>query len=303
MTALENLELLRAFLCTAESGSISAGARRMRVSQPTMSRHLRALEKRCNVALLRRNTHGMSLTETGQRLLVDARALLSLAEEADQRLRADQTALSGHLRVFSMIDAGQFIVTPLLTKFLQTYPKVTAELTFMNQPSRLIEEGCDVALLGGKITDERMVVRHLCDMAQYLVASSRLIDSRPEPKRLSDLKSWPWVSTVSDQRGETNKIVLCGPKNSKQMLPFEPVLSTEGVTSLREAVRLGLGLAVLPEWLVQEDLHTGRLVRVLPKWKVAKIPVHIAYDSHRMIPKRVRAFIDFAAEQLPGQLR
>jgi DNA-binding transcriptional LysR family regulator len=89
MTAFDDLSLLRAFVGIVECGSISAGARRLKMPQPTLSRHLRALEERCGGALLRRDTHRMSLTQTGQRLLADAQALLAHAEEADQRLRED----------------------------------------------------------------------------------------------------------------------------------------------------------------------------------------------------------------------
>src|SRR3954463_2625114 len=95
--AFENLALLRAFVSIVDCGSISAGARQLRITQPTLSRQLRSLEEVCGTALLRRDTHRMSVTETGQRLLVDARAMLAQAEEADRRLRQDHTTLSGHL--------------------------------------------------------------------------------------------------------------------------------------------------------------------------------------------------------------
>src|SRR5258708_26837920 len=111
MTAFEDLSLLRAFVCIVESGNISAGARRLKIPQPTMSRYLRTLEEHCGAAVLRRDTHRMSLTETGHRLLADARAMLSLAEDASQRLREDQTTLRGHLRLFSTIDSWQFVIT------------------------------------------------------------------------------------------------------------------------------------------------------------------------------------------------
>ena len=100
MTAFDDLSLLRAFVCIVECGSISAGARHLKIPQPTLSRYLRVLEEHCGTALLRRDTHRMNLTQTGQRLLEDARIMLAHAEAADQRLREDQTMLSGHLRLF-----------------------------------------------------------------------------------------------------------------------------------------------------------------------------------------------------------
>src|SRR5579871_5570652 len=115
MKAFEDLTLLRAFVAIVECGSISAGARRLRISQPALSRQLRILEELCGTALLRRDTHRMNVTETGQRLLADATAMLAHAEEADRRLREDYTTLGGHLRLFATVDLGQWVVTPLVT--------------------------------------------------------------------------------------------------------------------------------------------------------------------------------------------
>jgi DNA-binding IclR family transcriptional regulator len=98
MTIFDDLALLRAFVDIVEGGSISAAARRLKIPQPTLSRYLRTMEERCGAALLRRDTHRMSLTETGHRVLADARAILDLAGEAVHRLRVDQTTLTGHLR-------------------------------------------------------------------------------------------------------------------------------------------------------------------------------------------------------------
>jgi DNA-binding transcriptional LysR family regulator len=138
-----------------------------------LSRHLRTLEERCGAALLRRDSHRMSLTQTGQRWLADAQALLAHAEEADQRLHEDQTTLSGHLRLFATIDLGQSIVTRLVSSFLQINPKVTAELALTNRPLHMIQEGCDVGILPGKITDESVIARPAGKVTLYPAAVER----------------------------------------------------------------------------------------------------------------------------------
>src|SRR5215469_10896979 len=120
MTAFDDLALLRSFVCIVECGSISTAARRLKISQPTLGRHLRALEEKCSATLLRRDTHHLGLTEQGQCLLTDAQRVLAHAEEADQRFREDQMSLTGHLCVFATIDLGQSIVTRMLSSFLQS---------------------------------------------------------------------------------------------------------------------------------------------------------------------------------------
>ncbi|XXX75585.1 LysR family transcriptional regulator [Sorangium sp. So ce134] len=297
MSAFEDLALLRAFVSIVECGSISAGARRLRISQPGLSRQLRALEELCGAALLRRDTHHMSVTETGQRLLVEAKAILAQAEEADRRLREDHTTLSGHLRLFATMDWGQFVVTRLVSAFLQANPKGTASLALTNRPLHMIQEGCDVGVLLGKITDESVIARPAGAIRLHLAASPALVRSRPAAKKLSDLRSWPWVSLDGSQFWSAREITLCR-DGEEQTLRISPVLLSEGVTSVREAVKTGLGVAVLPDWLIEDELRSGALVPVLPRWKAKDLSLHVVYAGQRVMPARVSAFIDFAVRYL-----
>ena len=296
MTAFDDLSLLRAFVCIVECGSISAGARHLKIPQPSLSRYLRVLEEHCGTALLRRDTHRMNLTQTGQRLLEDARTMLAHAEAADQRLREDQTTLSGHLRLFATMDLGQSIVTRLVSSFLQTNSKVTAELSLTNRPLHMIQEGCDVGILPGKITDESVIARPAGKITYHLAAAPSLVQSRPAVKEPADLKSWPWV-----QFGSAKEIKLFARHRAEQTLHLSPVLISEGVRSTREAVRAGLGVAMLPDWLIREDLLCGKLVRVLPRWNGKDLPVHVVYLGARLLPTRVRAFIDFAVSYMTNE--
>ena len=169
MTPFDDLDLLRAFVCIVESKSISAAARVLKMPQPTLSRHLRTLEGRAGYPLLRRDTHRMSLTEGGARLLEDARAMLALAEEATERLSEDQKTLRGHLRVFATIDFGQSIVTTLISRFIQANPGITVELTYTNRPAVLIQGGHDVGVIAGAITDESVVAHPTGRIVRYPV--------------------------------------------------------------------------------------------------------------------------------------
>ena len=298
MRAFEDLTLLRAFVSIVECGSISAGARSLRISQPTLSRQLRTLEELCGTALLRRDTHQMSMTETGQRLLVDARAMLAHAEEATRRLHADHTTLSGQLHLFATVDLGQWIVTPLVSQFLQKNPKLSATLALNNRPLHMIQEGCDVGIVPGKITDESVIARPAGKIALQLAASPALVKSRASVKTLADLRSWPWVSLSGSHFWGSSDITLYDSKGAEQNLKTTPILISEGVTSIREAVRDGLGVALLPDWLIENELESGILVRVLPRLKAKELPLHVVYAGQRVLPARVSAFIDFAVHYL-----
>lgn len=302
MTAFEDLSLLRAFVSIVECGSISAGARRLKVSQPTLSRQLRALEEHCGAALLRRDTHAMCVTPIGQRLLADARTMLVHAEEAEQRLREDQMELSGHLRLFATIDWGTWTVTPMVSSFLQKHPKVTVELALTNRPLHMLREGCDIGILPGKITDESVVARPAGTIVLHLAAAPSLIKKHRAVKKPADLKSWPWVSISGFQFWSSKEMALYALNGEEQTLPISPVLISEGLTSVREATRAGLGVAVLPDWLIDEDLRSKRLVRLLPKWKAKDVPLHVVYAGQRPLPARMTAFIDFAVAYMTRKL-
>lgn len=302
MTAFEDLSLLRAFVSIVECGSISAGARRLKVSQPTLSRQLRALEDQCGTALLRRDTHAMSITPTGQRLLADARVMLAHAEEAEQRLREDQMELGGHLRLFATIDLGQSIVTRMISGFLQHHPRVTADLALTNRPLHMLREGCDIGLLPGKITDESVIARPAGTIALCLAAAPSLVKRHPVAETPEDLKSWPWISLGGTQFWSSKEVRLLGGNGVEQTLPISPILVSEGLTSVLEATRAGLGVAVLPAWMIDQDLQSGRLVRVLPQWKTNDVPIHVVYAGQRLLPARLSAFIDFAIAYLTKEM-
>jgi DNA-binding transcriptional LysR family regulator len=240
----------------------------------------------------------MCVTESGQRLLADAKAILAQAEEADRRLREDHTTLSGHLRLFATVDLGQWVVTPIVSQFLQKNPKVTATLALNNRPLHMIQEGCDVGILPGKLADESVIARPAGMIILHLTASPGLVKSRPAVKNLADLKSWPWVSVAGSQFWSSREITLFGRDGKEQTLRISPVLISEGVTSVREAVRDGLGVALLPDWLIKDELASGDLVQVLPQWKAKDLPIHVVYAGQRVLPTRVSAFIDFAVRHL-----
>lgn len=296
MTAFEDLSLLRAFISIVECGSISAGARRLRITQPSLSRHLKTLEERCGMALLRRDTHQMSLTEAGHRVLADAHALLAQVEAADKRLRENHTTLSGHLRLFATIDFGQFGATRMISQFLLDHPKVTASLALTNRPLHMIQEGADVGVLPGKVTDESVIARRVGAFSLVLAAAPALVKRQPPAKKPDDMTSWPWIALAGAQFWNARELTLLGRSGKEQTLRISPVFTSEGVTSCREAALAGVGVTVLPRWMIEGDLREGSLVQLLPDWQPEDLPVHVIYAGHRLLSVRVSAFIDFAVK-------
>jgi DNA-binding transcriptional LysR family regulator len=135
-----------------------------------------------------------------------------------------------------------------------------------------------------------------------LAGSPSLVKQRPPVRVPADLQSWPWVTIGGFQFWNTKELTLSARNRAEQTLQLSPLLISEGVTSIREAVRAGLGISVLPEFLIREDLRCGRLVRVLPQWNPQDLPVHVVYAGARLLSTRVRSFIDFAVSYLMKEL-
>jgi DNA-binding transcriptional LysR family regulator len=301
MTALEDLRLLRTFVRIAESGSISAAARALNTPQPTLSRQLRHLENVAGVVLVRRDTHAMSLTAAGERLLTDARKLLSLAEVSSERLREERETARGHLRIVAVLDSGQWIVSRLLAGFRKIHPEVTAELHLTNRPSKFIAEGFDCGILVGPVTDMSVAARKAGEIRRVLVAAPELLQQYGTPAGPDDLDQLPWMGILQPHFFIRDRVPLRR-KREQRVVQLAPVLVMDGVTALREAAIAGAGMTVLPEWLIGEALHSRKLVPVLRDWLVPPVDIHVVFPSGGL-PGRVRAFVDYALAHLPSLIQ
>jgi DNA-binding transcriptional LysR family regulator len=148
--------------------------------------------------------------------------------------------------------------------------------------------------MAGEITDESVVARSIGKIARYPAAAPSLLNTREAVKAPTDLKDWLWITLLGTQFGGPKDVTLHKSDQDTQTISVSPVMVSEGITSIREATRSGLGIAVLPDWLVREDILSGRLARVLPEWHATPLPANVVYPGQRMLPVRVRAFIDFA---------
>ncbi|MGV3774726.1 MAG: LysR family transcriptional regulator [Verrucomicrobiales bacterium] len=298
MTAFDDLRLLRTFMRIAESGSITAAARALNLPQPTVSRQLRQLEDIAGVTLVRRDTHALSVTHAGERLLKDATELLNLANAASDRLQ-HRSGLSaqGHLRLLAVVDSGQWVASRLLAAFRKIHPEITAELHLINRPSKFIQEGFDCGILVGPVTDESVAVRKIGQVRRVLVASPKLLEEKGDPRKPMDLQTLPWMGVLQPHFYSRDQVILVQGEK-KETIRLSPVLVMDSVTALREAAIAGAGVTLQPEWLVGEALQSGELAQVLPEWKVTPVDVSIVFPTGRL-STALRLFVDYAVSELP----
>lgn len=301
MSSLNDLQHLREFVQIADSGSISRAARVLGIAQPTLSRHLAALESQIGSPLIRRDTRTMRLTDAGIVVLADARELLSVADRLGSRLRAERRALRGHLRMVSVVDVGQWIVSRVLSRFQRQHPDVTTELHLINRPTKFIKEGFDCGIMVGAPTDRRVTIRKIAQLDRRLVVAPSLLKYHSLPVRPDDLYHLPWLGILQPHFYSRDRVELVKSRQLKK-LKLSPVMLLDTVTALREAAIEGAGFTILPEWMAARDINAGRLVQLLPDWHMVPLDLQIAHSAHEHLPQRVKSLIEYLEQELPLEI-
>ncbi|AKU93469.1 Transcriptional regulator, LysR family [Labilithrix luteola] len=297
MTApIDRLASMETFLRIVDAGSLSAAAKQLGTSQPTVSRRLRALESTLGVPLLKRSTHAIQLTETGERYVARARDLLAEWRSFEAGVRGDDDEPEGTLRVVVPHAFGQEQLVGPATRFLRAYPKVTIEWLLSDGPIRLVEDGIDCVIRVGALQGDALVARKIHDVKRIVVASPALLARRP-PTRPAQLTALPWLALRTFYR---NRVRL-EKAGAVATLDIRPRFFTDSLYALRTAALDGTGAAVVSEWMVRGDIQAGALVHLLPSWSAPSLPVYIAYPQAKLYPTKLRAFVDAMKQGFEGQ--
>lgn len=291
---MDLLAAFRAFVRVAESGSFSAVAREMGVTQPAVSRLVGALESHLGARLLQRTTRSLALTEDGRELLEPARAALDAAERAEGAVGRRHAGPSGIVRIAAPVVFGRVLVAPLVHRLLERHPALSVDLVLSDRVADLVHDGIDVALRVGEVPDTSLIARRIGAFRRLLVASTGYLDRHGTPRLPADLPAHACILVNSAGHSDTWR--LLGPDG-----PVEVRVSgrfrTDSAEAARAAVRTDLGIAVISGWLMQRELRDGSVRRVLDPWHSAPVPVHAVYPSQRFLAPRTRAVIDFLVDE------
>lgn len=293
----DRIELADTFLRIVETGNLSAAARRLGTTQPTVSRRLQMLESWLGVKLLQRTTHSMSLTEDGERFFARAKSLIEDWNSLEEELRGARTTPTGHLRVVVPHAFGQEQMIAPLTDYMRRYPEVTLEWILHDLRPNFIAEGIDCAVLLGVADDPNTVAIPLAEVPRIVVASPALCGPATASLRIEELHALPWLALRQYYRDEA--FLIHGQTAEECSIPLQTRLYTDSLYALRAAALSGLGACLISTWVVSEDLAQGRLIRLVPEWGAASLPVYIAYPYARYYPAKLRSFVDLMRERMP----
>ena len=290
---MDTLRAMRTFVRTLELGSLSAAARELGTTQPTVSKLLAQLEGHLAVRLFQRSTRGLSPTEQGRQFYLDAKLVLDGFDAAVGTVQGMTGQVAGSLRINAPVGLGQRPINAIVARFLAAHPAVDIELILDDRYIDMVADGVDIAFrLDGPIPPD-VSGRHLATIPRCLAASPAYLQQRGVPRQPADLNGHD-VVRFAWTPGNTIDL-HCGGEAIR--VPVHSRYRVNNALAIREALLLGSGIAVCPDWLIHDLLASGELVQVLEGWAARHQDLYVLTPSRRYQPLRVKTFIDFTVEQ------
>jgi DNA-binding transcriptional LysR family regulator len=301
------------FLRVLDLGSISAAARSLDISVAVASQRLQRLEKQLGVRLLHRTTRRLHATPEGALLAERGRALVEDLEALTSELRQSGADVSGTLRMTASASFGRQYLSPLLPEFLARHPRVRISVDLSDVMKELVSSGFDLAIRIGALEDSTLVARKLAPNRRVLCASPAYLSKQGTPATPVDLAAHECLVLVGSQ-GRQDLWRMTDHNGRETGVRVNGRFESNYGEVLRDACVAGLGIALHSTWHVSEDLRSGRLRQVLPHYKLADSGIYALMPQRRLVPLRVRAFVDFLAAKFgdtppwepraaPGHLR
>ncbi|CAG4914347.1 LysR family transcriptional regulator [Paraburkholderia saeva] len=288
------LDDLRIFAATVDARNFTAAARKLSLSKQFVSRRVMALEAELGVRLLVRNTRKLAITDLGRELYERARRILTEVEDAAQAMSSQHTEPRGLLRISAPMSFGMTHLSPLVTQFLKRNEAVRFEVVLSDRSVDVIGEGFDMAIRIGMLADSTLIAQKIADLRVVACCSPGYRRRRGEPASPLDLEAHDCL-LYGHERPVLWEFVI---GNARKSIEVDGRLHVNNGELVRDAAVAGLGIALLPEFIVAEALRTGTLVTVLETFERPPFGLYAVYPQHRQRSSTIRAFTSFLREAL-----
>lgn len=293
---MDRLKSLRVFREVVESGSFAAAAERLSMSAPMASKHVAQLEKSLGARLLHRSSRHLSLTEAGSAWYAQSRRALDLLDAAEAAIGETREAPRGQLKVSAPVWCATPRFARVLADYRERFPEVLVDIHLENRKVDLAADGYDLALRATQEPSPALIARPLCRVPFHLAGTPAYL------RRVGGSPALPAdvarLGAIVPSYVNLDNLALKGPGGRMFPLRLAPVLRSDDTTLTLHAVRADMGIAFLPEWLVDEDLAAGRLLRLLPDHAPPPVTLFAVYTSRQYMAPKLRSFIDFLGERL-----
>lgn len=288
---------LDAFVATADEGSFSAAARRMGLTPAAVSKSVGQLEARLGVRLFQRSTRSLALTTDGERLYGQVRLPWSEIGDALTDLRQGAGKPAGTLKVALAHTVGREFIVPLLGEFVRRYPEVVPDLHFDNRQVDIVAQGFDAAIGGGIELSDGLIARELARLRIVLVAAPAYLKTHRAPAHPNELVRHRGLLRRSLATGRLIPWTLKNSLGEELVASVRPVMVLDDPEAMARAAATGMGIAMLPLPHALPLLESGALVRVLRDWYAETRPLSVYYTSRKLVPAKVRVFVDYIVQE------
>jgi DNA-binding transcriptional LysR family regulator len=290
---MDRIDAMQALVAVADLRGFAPAARKLGLSPSGVTRLIAALEERVGARLLQRTTRSVTLTDAGARYLERIRRILADVEEAEGAVEGERTRPSGRLAVSAPLGFGRLHVSPVMSAYLKRYPEVSGELRLSDRMINLVEDGVDLAVRIGHLSDSSLVARHVGEMRQIVVASENYLRQRGEPKTPRAVASHETIQFGAMTAPPDWRFVEDG---HEIRVVCTPRLTTNSADAALDYAEQDGGLTRVMAYQAAAALKRGRLKIVLAKFEQPPLPIHIVYPTSRLLSAKVRSFIDLVLE-------
>ncbi len=279
------------FVFVAENESFTQASKKMAISTAQVSRQISALEKRLNIKLFYRTTRKVSLTEEGSVFYQHCRSVLDGLEAAERAITNLQSKPQGKIKLSAPVTYGEQQVLPLVNDFIKQYSDVEVTAYLSNQQIDLVEEGYDLAIRLGKLSDSSMMAKKLGKRTNYVCASPAYLNQHGIPHSLSELSQHSCLLGTLDYW----RFIESGKEKSIRVTGRLRYNSGQGLV---DAALKGLGIVQLPDYYIEQHLKNGELITLLDNYQVPDEGIWAIYPQNRHLSPKIRLLVDYLAEQL-----
>ena len=291
---------LKAFCLVASNGGFSAAARQLNVATSSVTRLVDALEARIGAPLLNRSTRSITLTDSGRDYFEQATQILAALDQADDAAAGRDAAPSGVLRITAPVTLANRYIAPLLPQLAQQYPKLELDMRLSDAMINMVDEAIDVAIrIGSPERQPNLIARKLAGHKRYICASPAYLARHGMPLHPDELANHNCLSFAYGPGRSSWRF-----RNADEAMAVEVRgnISVNNAEMLRQAALDGLGVVMLADWLIQDDLDSGKLVAVLTGYQVnpadMDVGIYAVYPANRRGAKKIQVFTDMLAAAL-----
>ena len=296
---MADLNALLVFAGVVEAGSFSAASRRLGMPVSTVSRQIAALEDQLGLRLIERSTRRFRVTETGGRLLEQARRGLEVSDAVD-RLAAEQAvSVTGLLRVSASPGLAETLLVPVITAFAAAHPDVRVRLSVSDRPEDDLADRADLAIRTGALEDSSLIALKLRRLRNLLLASPGYLAGAVPLLRPTDLPRHRLLALADGTQGERLTLLRSGGAG-RETVQVRPLLVTDDVASLVAAALADAGVCALPSMVQPDLIRDGRLLPVMPDWMLEPADLFLMHLGRRHMPRPVQLFKEMATRMVPG---